>query len=98
MNEYDADKPQGTRSLTTFWVALVCLLVPLGRCAVKLASRANAGEMCAAPEPRSGADGCQTYSQCEGGAEVTLCTARGGGHVTGDAKTAWPLLKAKVLP
>jgi polyhydroxybutyrate depolymerase len=49
-------------------------------------------------EPTSAANGCQTYSQCEGGAEVTLCTARGGGHVTGDAKTAWPLLKAKVLP
>jgi polyhydroxybutyrate depolymerase len=48
-------------------------------------------------EPTTSGD-CQTYTQCKDGVEVTLCTAKGGGHVTGDAKVAWPLLKKFTLP
>jgi polyhydroxybutyrate depolymerase len=42
--------------------------------------------------------GCKTYTQCKDGVEVTLCTAQGGSHVTGDAKVAWPMLKKYLLP
>jgi polyhydroxybutyrate depolymerase len=41
---------------------------------------------------------CQTYSTCAEGAEVTLCTAVGGGHVTGDARLGWDTLKRHALP
>jgi len=41
---------------------------------------------------------CQTYSTCAGGAEVTLCTAVGGGHATGDARTGWTTLARHALP
>ena len=41
---------------------------------------------------------CQTYSTCAGGAEVTLCTAVGGGHATGDARTGWNTLSRHALP
>jgi polyhydroxybutyrate depolymerase len=49
-------------------------------------------------EPSAGSGGCQTYTQCKDGVQVTLCTAQGGGHVTGDAKVAWPMLKKYTLP
>jgi polyhydroxybutyrate depolymerase len=49
-------------------------------------------------EPTDAGGGCQTYSQCKGSAQVTLCTAQGGSHVTGDAKVAWPFLKKFSLP
>jgi poly(3-hydroxybutyrate) depolymerase len=49
-------------------------------------------------EPTAGSGGCKTYTQCKDGVEVTLCTAQGGGHVTGDAKVAWPMLKKFTLP
>jgi polyhydroxybutyrate depolymerase len=49
-------------------------------------------------EPTSGAGGCKTYTQCKDGVEVTLCTAQGGSHATGDAKVAWPMLKKYTLP
>jgi len=49
-------------------------------------------------EPVAGMGGCKTYTQCQGGAEVTLCTAQGGSHVTGDAKVGWPMLKKFTLP
>jgi poly(3-hydroxybutyrate) depolymerase len=49
-------------------------------------------------EPVAGTGGCKTYTKCKDGVEVTLCTAQGGGHATGDAKVAWPLLKKYVLP
>lgn len=49
-------------------------------------------------EPTEDENGCQVYEECEGEAEVTLCTARGGGHVTGDAEVAWSKLKNYTLP
>jgi polyhydroxybutyrate depolymerase len=48
--------------------------------------------------PEMGSGGCQTYKQCAAGVEVTLCTATGGGHVTGDANIGWATLKRFSLP
>lgn len=42
--------------------------------------------------------GCKTYSNCEAGTTVTLCTKQGGGHEAGNASFAWPILKENVLP
>ncbi|WP_438030778.1 alpha/beta hydrolase family esterase [Sorangium sp. So ce233] len=43
-------------------------------------------------------DGCSTYSACEDGVEVTLCTKQGGGHEAGNARVGWPALKRHTLP
>lgn len=48
------------------------------------------------PEDKGG--GCQTYTQCAGGVETTLCTAQGGSHTTGDAELAWETLKRFSIP
>jgi polyhydroxybutyrate depolymerase len=42
--------------------------------------------------------GCQTYSQCAQGVQVTLCTKQGGGHDPGDPAVAWNVLKKYTLP
>jgi polyhydroxybutyrate depolymerase len=42
--------------------------------------------------------GCSTYSQCQDGVEVALCTKQGGGHEAGDASVGWPFLKRFTLP
>lgn len=42
--------------------------------------------------------GCQTYAQCAGGVQVTLCTKQGGGHDVGDPAVAWNVLKKYTLP
>lgn len=44
------------------------------------------------------AKNCTTYSNCEGGVQVTLCTAQGGGHAQGDGSVGWPILKKYTLP
>jgi polyhydroxybutyrate depolymerase len=43
--------------------------------------------------PQAQANGCQTYGQCAGGTEVTLCTKQGGGHDLMDPAPAWEFLK-----
>jgi polyhydroxybutyrate depolymerase len=48
--------------------------------------------------PADKGGGCQTYSACKDGVEVTLCTSQGGGHVTGDPNVAWDTLKRHTLP
>jgi polyhydroxybutyrate depolymerase len=48
--------------------------------------------------PTAGSNGCQTYSQCQGGAEVTLCTTQGGSHDYGDPDIGWETLKRHQLP
>jgi polyhydroxybutyrate depolymerase len=48
------------------------------------------------PEDKGG--GCQTYTQCKAGVEVTLCTAEGGGHDPGDANVGWAMLKRHPMP
>jgi polyhydroxybutyrate depolymerase len=42
--------------------------------------------------------GCQTYSQCAAGVQVTLCTKQGGGHDVEDPAVAWNVLKKYTLP
>lgn len=53
---------------------------------------------CTGSPSASDANGCQTYSQCQTGVEVTLCTAQGGGHVTGDPNIGWNMLKKHSMP
>jgi polyhydroxybutyrate depolymerase len=48
--------------------------------------------------PMDKGGGCQTYSQCMGGVEVTSCVVQGGGHDPGDANVAWETLKRFSLP
>jgi polyhydroxybutyrate depolymerase len=50
------------------------------------------------PMPSGFGVGCQTYSQCMAGVEVTLCTNPTGGHDTGDPNVAWDMLKKHPLP
>jgi polyhydroxybutyrate depolymerase len=49
------------------------------------------------PSPED-ANGCSTYSTCQDGTEVRLCTTQGGGQVVGDAALAWDLLKRHEMP
>jgi polyhydroxybutyrate depolymerase len=42
-------------------------------------------------------NGCSTYSSCQGGVEVTLCTKPGGGQEAGNASISWPVLKRHTL-
>jgi polyhydroxybutyrate depolymerase len=39
-------------------------------------------------------NGCQSYTQCAAGAEVTLCT----GHAPGNAQVEWAMLKSHPTP
>ena len=48
--------------------------------------------------PQDGAGGCQTYTQCREGTEVTLCTKQGGSHDPGDAKQGWAFMKKHPMP
>jgi polyhydroxybutyrate depolymerase len=41
---------------------------------------------------------CQSYSSCDAGVEVVLCTKQNGGHEPGNATIGWPILKRHVLP
>jgi polyhydroxybutyrate depolymerase len=41
--------------------------------------------------------GCASYSNCQGGVEVILCTEAGGGQEAGDASLAWPVLSRHTL-
>jgi polyhydroxybutyrate depolymerase len=38
-------------------------------------------------------NGCSSYSACQGGVEVILCTKQGGGLEAGNASVAWPVLR-----
>jgi polyhydroxybutyrate depolymerase len=48
-------------------------------------------------EPMDTGGGCETYTQCAQGVEVTLCTS-GGGHSTGDPDVGWPMLAKHPMP
>ena len=43
------------------------------------------------------ASGCSTYSACQDGVEVVLCTKQDGRSEPGDASIAWPILKRHTL-
>jgi len=45
------------------------------------------------PKANTPGNGCELYENCEGGAQVGLCTINGGGHSEGDAKLGWEFLK-----
>jgi polyhydroxybutyrate depolymerase len=55
-------------------------------------------DQCSGTPSEADAHGCSTYSVCEGGAEVTLCTLEGKGQVVGDAKLAWTFLEKHPRP
>jgi polyhydroxybutyrate depolymerase len=42
-------------------------------------------------------NGCSTYSSCDAGVEVTLCTKQGGRDEPGNANVAWPVLRRHTL-
>jgi polyhydroxybutyrate depolymerase len=48
--------------------------------------------------PAVAANGCNTYTTCNAGVEVALCTKQGGGHDAPDSKVAWDFLKRFTLP
>ncbi len=48
------------------------------------------------PSPED-TSGCASYTSCEGGVEVILCTKQGGGQDVGNAAYAWPILKRHTL-
>ncbi len=55
-------------------------------------------DQCTGEPTTADSDGCSTYSQCQGGAAVTLCTAQGGGEAWGSATVGWNMLKAHPMP
>ena len=42
-------------------------------------------------------NGCTSYTRCDAGVEVTLCTKQGGRDEPGTASIAWPLLRRHTL-
>lgn len=52
---------------------------------------------CTGSPSAADSDGCSSYSGCQGGTEVILCTKEGGGPEPGDAKVAWPVLSRHTL-
>jgi polyhydroxybutyrate depolymerase len=48
--------------------------------------------------PTMDSSGCRTYSECQAGAEVTLCTTQGGSHDYGSPDIAWQMLMKHPLP
>jgi polyhydroxybutyrate depolymerase len=55
-------------------------------------------DQCTGSPSAADANGCSTYSNCQGGVEVVLCTKQGGGQAQGDATIAWPVLLRHPLP
>jgi polyhydroxybutyrate depolymerase len=43
-------------------------------------------------------NGCSTYSSCQGGVEVELCTRQGSSSDVSNASIAWPVLKRHPMP
>jgi polyhydroxybutyrate depolymerase len=48
------------------------------------------------PSPAD-ANGCSSYTDCNAGAEVVLCTEEGGNALQGDPGVAWPVLQRHTL-
>lgn len=53
---------------------------------------------CTGAPTSTDANGCSSYTTCQDGTEVTLCTTQGGGQVMGDAGFAWEMLKRHPMP
>ena len=52
---------------------------------------------CSGPASTPDANGCSSYSNCNEGAEVILCTKQGGREEPGDPEIAWPVLSRHTL-
>ncbi len=52
---------------------------------------------CTGPGSPEENNGCASYSACDSGVEVTLCSKQGGRDEPGDASIAWPVLKRHTL-
>ena len=48
--------------------------------------------------PAKNSDGCDEYSNCNGGVKVVLCTKQSGGHEQPNATVGWPFMKQFTLP
>jgi polyhydroxybutyrate depolymerase len=55
-------------------------------------------DQCTGAPSAQDSNGCSTYSNCNGGVEVVLCTMQGGGQGSSNGSIAWPLLKRHPLP
>jgi len=49
------------------------------------------------PKANTPGNGCELYENCEGGAQVGLCTIQGGGHAEGNGKMGWDFVKQFTL-
>jgi polyhydroxybutyrate depolymerase len=54
-------------------------------------------DQCTDSPSAADSNGCSTYSACQGGVEVVLCTKEGGGLEAGNASVAWPVLRRHTL-
>jgi polyhydroxybutyrate depolymerase len=54
-------------------------------------------DQCTDSPSAADSNGCSTYSACQGGVEVVLCTKQGGGLEPGNATIAWPVLRRHTL-
>ena len=48
--------------------------------------------------PGQSYDTCQSYTECKGSVEVTLCTEKNGRHTYGDPERSWKMLSKHSLP
>ena len=55
-------------------------------------------DQCTGAPSAEDSNGCSTYSTCQAGAEVTLCTTQGGGAIMGSASLGWDTLKRHPMP
>lgn len=55
-------------------------------------------DQCVGSPSAADSNGCSTYSQCPGDAQVTLCTAQGGGEDGANPDLAWGILQAHPMP
>ena len=54
-------------------------------------------DRCTGSPSAEDSNGCSTYSGCQDGVEVILCTKQDGREEPGDASVAWPVLKRHTL-
>jgi polyhydroxybutyrate depolymerase len=52
---------------------------------------------CTGSPSQADGNGCSSYSGCQAGVEVILCTKQGGSEDPGDPSVAWPVLKRHTL-
>jgi polyhydroxybutyrate depolymerase len=55
-------------------------------------------DQCPGTPSAQDSNGCSSYANCQGGAEVMLCMRQMTGEEQSDATTAWPVLKRHTLP